>query len=77
MPFSKVLSGVALTDASCLFLSQRIQDITRMTYEELMKADTKEEFVRLFKQNIKCVKSVDECPPDATLMMNRKKHKHF
>ena len=39
-----------------------------------MKADTKEEFVMLFKQNIKCVKSVDECPPDATLMMNRKKH---
>ena len=39
-----------------------------------MKAETKEEFVSLFKKNIKCVKSVDKCPPEATLMMNRKKH---
>eukprot|EP00956_Cyclotella_meneghiniana_P042937 scaffold249353_cov82-Cyclotella_meneghiniana.AAC.22 len=63
-------SHIAAADSAL----KRIQDITRMTYEELMKADTKEEFVRLFKVNINCVKSVDECPPNATLMMNRKKH---
>ncbi len=39
-----------------------------------MKTDTKEEFVRLFKENITCVKSVNDCPTNSTLMMKRKKH---